>query len=412
MTTLGLVAALIRRAPFTWAFHALGLAIAVAVLGSVLILQRAAEERLTRDLAGIDLVVGAKGSPLQLVTSTLFQVDAPTGNIPLSVQTTLARDPLVESAVPVSLGDSVAGVRIVGTTKEYLDLYSATVGQGAIWDNSMQAVLGAEAARRLSLSIGDSFAGEHGLAGGEAHAEQPYRVVGILRPTGAVIDRLILTDLSSVWALHQHDDGTDASAGRHDHDHDHGQQLVSETSLDNAPEITAVLVRYRSPLAAVVLPPRISGTPDLQPAAPPEEARRLNALVGAGSRAIAGLGVALLILSGLGFMIALIAAVTARRREIALLRALGATPGRIMSLSLTEGALLGMVGGLLGALGARAVAQVVATAGPGGHPLPLPAPGGTEALLLAVALGLAVVGSVAPGWIAARTSVVRTLGGG
>ncbi|MBX9617197.1 MAG: ABC transporter permease, partial [Caulobacteraceae bacterium] len=383
MTAFRFVAALIRRAPFTWAFHALGLAVAVTILGSVLILQRAAGDRLTRDLAGIDLVVGAKGSPLQLVTSTLFQVDAPTGNIPLSVQTTLARDPLVERAVPVSLGDSVAGARIVGTTPDYLDLYGAKLAQGTGWQGSMQAVLGAEAARRLSLGVGDTFAGEHGLAGGHAHADRPYRVVGILKPTGAVIDRLVLTDLSSVWALHG--DGEVPGADGHGHDHDHKAAAAAPGAT--GPEITAVLVRYRSPLAAVVLPRRIADLPDLQPASPPEEARRLAAMVGAGSRAITGLGVALLALSMVGFLIALIAAVTARRREIALLRALGASPGRMVSLSLLEGGLLGAVGGLLGVLGARCVAGIVSRAGPGGHAVPLPAPGATELLLVAAALG-------------------------
>ncbi|MBX9708677.1 MAG: ABC transporter permease [Caulobacteraceae bacterium] len=411
MTALGLVAALIRRAPFTWAFHALGLAVAVAVLGSVLLLQRAAEDRLTRDLAGVDLVVGAKGSPLQIVTSTLFQVDAPTGNIPLSVQASLAGDPLVEAAVPVSLGDSVAGARIVGTTTEYLGLYGAEVVEGSVWDDPMQAVLGHEAARRLSLSIGDSFAGEHGLSGGEAHADQPYRVVGILGPTGAVIDRLVLTDLSSVWALHGHDDEAVGGADDHDHAHDHAA-ATGEEGVDAVGEITAVLVRYRSPLAAVVLPRRIAGTPDLQPAAPPEEARRLAALVGAGSQAIAGLGVALLVLSGVGFLIALIAAVYARRREIALLLALGASPARMMSLSLMEGGLLGLAGGVIGAFGARAVAETVAATGPGGHALPLPVPGLAELLLVIVAVALGLIGSILPGWIAARTSVVRTLVGG
>lgn len=409
MTALGLVVALIRRTPFTWAFHALGLAVAVAVLGSVLILQRAAGDRLTRDLASVDLVVGAKGSPLQLVTSTLFQVDAPTGNIPLSVQAGLARDPLVQSAVPVSLGDSFAGARIVGTTAEYLDLYGATLAMGSGWDGPMQAVLGAEAARRLSMTVGDTFAGEHGLAGGEAHADRPYRVVGILAPTGAVIDRLVLTDLTSVWALHGHGDadGTDHAGPGHNHAH-----ATDATIAASAPEITAVLVRYRSPLAAVVLPRRIAGTPDLQPASPPEEARRVAAMIGAGSQALSGLGAALLVLSGIGFVIALIAAVASRRREIALLRALGASPRRMMSLSLLEGGLLGVVGGALGALGARGVAEIVASAGPGGHSLPLPPPGVIEALLVALALALALVGSIAPGLIATRTPVVRTLGGG
>jgi putative ABC transport system permease protein len=144
MTVFSLLAALVRRAPFSWAFHAIGLAVAIAVLGSVLILQRAADERMARDLARVDLVVGAKGSPLQLVASTLFQVDAPTGNIPLTTLDGLSRDPLVHMAVPVSLGDSVGGSRIVGTSTAHADLYGATLAQGAFWTGPMEAVLGAE----------------------------------------------------------------------------------------------------------------------------------------------------------------------------------------------------------------------------------------------------------------------------
>jgi putative ABC transport system permease protein len=402
MTVFSLLAALIRRSPFSWAFHAIGLAVAIAVLGSVLMLQRAADARMARDLAGVDLVVGAKGSPLQLVTSTLFQVDAPTGNIPLTTLDGLVRDPLVAAAVPVSLGDSVGGARIVGTTPAYADLYGVTLAQGRAWRMPMEAVLGAGTARRLSLDIGDTFAGEHGLSGGEAHAGRPYRVVGILKPSGAVIDRLVLTDLASVWELHGEHSAEEGAAGDHAHEHE-----TATAAPDR--QITAVLVRYRSPLAAVVLPRRIASSPDLQPASPPEEARRLSALVGAGSDAIAGLGLALLALSMIGFLIALAAAVGARRRELALLRALGAPPVRMLTLSLLEGAVLGLAGGLLGAVAARLIAMTVAQAGPGGFALPLPPVGPVEALMVALALGLGLVGAILPGVLAARTDVVRTL---
>jgi len=402
VTVSSLLAALIRRTPLGWAFQAIGLSVAIAVLGSVLILQRAADTRMTRDLAGVDLVVGAKGSPLQLVTATLFQVDAPTGNIPLTTLDILARDPLVQTAVPVSLGDSVGEDRIVGTTPAYAELYGATLAEGRSWSAPMEAVLGAATARRLSLDIGDTFAGEHGFSGGEAHADRPYRVVGILNPSGSVIDRLVLTDLASVWALHG-DHGQDAGGvSDHGHDHDH-----AGTGAER--QITAVLVRYRSPLGAVVLPRRIAGLPDLQPASPPEEARRLSALVGAGSDALAGLGLSLLGLSAIGFLISLSAAVGARRRELALLRALGAPPSRMLTLSLLEGAVLGLAGGLLGAIAARLIAVVVARAGPGGFALPLPAVGPVEIMLVSLALSLGVIGAIVPGVLAARTDVIRTL---
>lgn len=407
MTTAGLLLALVRRSPLTWAFHALGLAVAVAVLGAAFLLRAAAADRLDRDLAGVDLVVGANGSPLQLVASTLFQVDAPTGNIPAAVAASLSADPLVELAAPMSLGDSVRGTRIVGTVPAYLDLYGARIAGGRTWREPMEAVLGADAARSLGLAPGDMFAGEHGLAGGEAHDDHPYRVVGVLAPTGAVIDRLVVTDLASVWALHGDPvDGAAAHSHDHGHDHDHGAPAASPEDR----EVTAVLVRYRSPLGAVVLPPRIGADGRLQAASPAVEARRLTALLGAGADATAGLAAALLALSFLGFLIALAAAVSARRRELALLRALGAPPGRLMGLSLLEGALLGLVGGLAGVALARLVSFLIARAGPGGFSIALPGPGAIDAGLLAMALALGLLGAVVPGLLAARTDVVRTLG--
>ena len=114
MTLFKLLAAFIRRRPVTWGFYAVVLAIAVSVTASVLLLEQAASDRLKRDLGGIDLVIGAKGSPLQLVMSAVFQVDAPTGNIALSKAERFAANPLVRQAIPLSMGDSVGGLRIVG----------------------------------------------------------------------------------------------------------------------------------------------------------------------------------------------------------------------------------------------------------------------------------------------------------
>ncbi len=402
MTVLKLILAGLRRRPATWSFHVLLLAVAVGVTLSVSLVRQATEDRLARDLAGVDLVVGAPGSPLQLILSTLLASDAPTGNIPEAMWTALAGDPLVAEAVPLSLGDSVGDVRIVGTTRDYAALYDAALDKGGWWSGSMQAVLGAQAARRLSLQVGDTFVGAHGVGTAvEAHADHPYRVVGIFEPTGTVIDRLALTSLESVWDLHA--PATDGEAG-HDHDHD--------PHADEAPrEVTAVLVRFRSPMAAVALPPRLARIPGIQSASPAREAQRLNALVGDAAGLLERLGLALLALAASGFVLALTAAVLQRRPEIALLKALGARPALLARWLVLEGLLLGMAGGLLGlALGRGLTAVIIAS---GATPLALsaPPPGAAELVLIGAAAIVGALGAL-PALIAAlRIDPVKTLQG-
>ena len=170
----------------------------------VLLFERALEDRLGRDARGVDLVVGAKGSGLQLVLSSVFHIDVPTGNVRLPELREIARHRMVAGVIPLSLGDAYRGFRIVGTTHAYPDLYGARLAQGRLWERSMEAVAGAHAARRTGLRTGDSFVGSHGLEGdsGFHHGEHPYRVVGVLRETGTVLDRLILVNSASVWEVH------------------------------------------------------------------------------------------------------------------------------------------------------------------------------------------------------------------
>lgn len=407
MTIGKLVWAFIRQRPVTWAFHVLLLAVAVAVTVSVLLVREAADARLTRDLAGVDLVVGAEGSPLQLVMSSVFQADAPTGNIPLDVAEQLARDPLVSRAVPVSLGDSLGLYRIVGTTHRYRELHDAELVQGRWWSDPMEAVIGSVVAQRMGLGVGDTFVGAHGLDGGaETHADQPYRIVGVLQPTGAVVDRLVLTDLASVWALHgPHETTSTAGPAAHvDHD-DHIH------SAEAPREVTAVLIEYRSALGAVVLPPRIARLPGLQAASPAREAQRLNALIGDGAAMAGRLGWALLALAAAGFVMALLTAVLARRRELALLKALGAHPARLSAVVMLEGALLGLIGGLLGLALGRLVAWAVARSDVAPLALSLPSPGLQDVFILAGALALGLLAAAPAAVAAVRTNAVRALQG-
>lgn len=397
----------IRRKPLSWAFHILSLALGVAVVVALLALDRAVETRFDRDLAGIDLVVGAKGSPLQIILSTVFQIDQPTGNIPMATLAMLKRNMLVKDAVPVSLGDNLAGYRIVGTTPQFAQLYTARLAAGSLWTKPLQAVLGSEVARTEHLGVGATFIGEHGLSrGGELHSATPYRVTGVLAPTGAVIDRLVLTDTSSVWRVHEQENAEHAEARSVE-----SRNGEANAYPDAGREVTAILVRYRSVMGALMVPRLLKMQPDIQTAVPAVEIVRLNGLLGTGGDVLRGFGIGLLALSGLGFFVALLAAVQERQRDLALLRALGAGPGLLLRLVLLEAAALGLVGGLLGlALGRGAGAIAARAIGAHGGPhLPLPPAGSTEIVILAAALLLALTAALIPALVAYRAQPAEAL---
>lgn len=194
-----------------------GLSLVLAALGAGLIslllqLNHQLDQQFQRNLAGIDLVVGAKGSPLQLILSGMYHIDAPTGNIPIAESKAFLnpRHPLIKKAVPLSLGDSHRGHRIVGTTYDFLDLYQAEIAEGKRWEAPLEVVAGASVAQKLGLRIGDTFKSSHGLIEDEdlIHADaDAFRVVGILKPTGSVADQLLLTSNESLWVVHEHHAG-------------------------------------------------------------------------------------------------------------------------------------------------------------------------------------------------------------
>lgn len=405
MNRFKLVWAFISRKPLTWAFHMLALALGVAVVTALLLVQEGLETRFKRDLADIELVVGAKGSPLQLVLSSVFALDVPTGNIPLSEAERFSRHPLVKRAVPVSLGDNAAGFHIVGTSLAYPEIYGAKLQSGQMWSAPMEVVLGSEAARVMKLAPGATFTGQHGLTtGGDAHGDKPYRVTGILVPTGAVIDRLILTDTASVWKVHEEAHPAEA----------HGEAEHATDAVHDGREVTALLVTYRSMLGAVMLPREVSATANLQPAVPAIEVGRLNRLLGSGGDVLQGFGAGLLVLAGFGFVLTLATAVGQRAPQLALLRVLGARPAMLFSLVTIEALLLGLTAGVTGVgLGwAAAMFAAQASATTGGPELALSMPGLREVWILAGALAISLVAALGPAISAYRTDPARVLKGG
>jgi putative ABC transport system permease protein len=139
------------------------LSLGIAVITVLILFNKQFEQKITENAKGIDLVVGAKGSPLQLILCNIFHIDFPTGNIPLIEAERVAKHRLVKSAIPMALGDSYQGYRIIGTTQNYAALYNAELESGGWWEKDMEVTIGAATAELLKLKLGDKFMSTHGL---------------------------------------------------------------------------------------------------------------------------------------------------------------------------------------------------------------------------------------------------------
>lgn len=441
MTWLRLALANLLLSPLTSAVNILLMTLGTASIVLLLLAGSQLSDTMSRDARGIDLVVGAPGSPVQLVLAAVYHADIPPGNIELGSAERWADDPRVESAVPVSIGDSYRGYRIVGTRPAFADIYDAEIASGRFWDRPLEAVLGATAAAKTGLKSGATFSGAHGLGeGGSGHEDHPYEVVGVLQPTGTVLDRLILTSLESVWDLHAparpHDDDhaevadDDEHADRHADEHsdegahlaqtendverpgDHAHDGHDERSAHDADrEVTALLIRYATPMAAITLPREINAGDGLQAAAPAVEVARLLQLIGLGLEGLNAFAWMLILTAALSVFAALYGSLRARRSDLAILRCLGATRWELLVALLLEGLVLTIIGVLLGLIVAHGAMELLGGWLESSRGVALT--GWTwiaaETWLLLSLVGVGVVAAAIPAVQAYRTDVARVL---
>ena len=332
------------------------LTLGVGMIALLVQVNRHIQEQMENNVRGIDMVVGAKGSPLQLILSAVYHIDAPTGNISPHEAEELQRNRMVEFGIPLSYGDSYQGYRIVGTNHQYPELYEATVSTGELWQEPFEVTIGATVAQNLDLKMDDTFSGAHGLAeGGEIHDEHAYRVVGILSYTNSVIDQLILTATESVWEVHHHEEDSETSSeeasqdleaheDRHEGEHDDHEEEQ---------EITAMLIKFRSPIAMIQLPRSVNEDTSMQAAVPVYEISRLFSLMGVGVDTLSTIALVIMAVSGLSVFISLYNALKDRQYEMALMRTYGASSWQLVLLVLQEGLLLTLIGFLLGMLFSR-----------------------------------------------------------
>jgi putative ABC transport system permease protein len=390
--------------------NALLLALGLAAAGVVALAQHQIDRAFDRDLRGIDAVVGAKGSPMQLILSSVLHLDVPAGNVKLADVNQLSSHKQVKAVIPISLGDNLSGHRIVGTSLAYPALYGATPATGRLFGKPMEATLGAQVAANTGLTVGQQFAGSHGLgAGGELHAKAPFTVVGVLAACGCVLDGLVLTATESVWQVHDAEHATDAK----------DLAAIQAAMLDER-EVTAAIVQYNTPLAAVGFPRFVNQRTNLQAAAPALEISRLLRMLGAGTAVLKGFAWVLLLVAALSVWMALHAGLRERRADWAALRLLGASPLRLVGVLAAQSLLLALVASALAvplALAAHAGAAQLAQSSGVLSAQAAPGAPGLGGLTLAlqlwwlplVATGVALLATLAPAWGLYRVDAAELL---
>jgi putative ABC transport system permease protein len=342
MSFAGLAFAYLRRrwgqAVLSMLVGALGIAAVATVLVGFDALPRAARHA----WGGADLVVGPKGSALDLVLCCALHVSEPRGLVSLSAATRAVRSPMIRAEAPIALGDNVEGWRIVGTVPALLGIYHAGFASGAIWTDKLQAVAGATAARELGLKLGDSFISAHGLANSEdKHDKFPYKLVGILKPTGSVLDRLVLTDIETVRYVHREQARMEMAE----------RGSTDENPAAHTPDAaTAVIASFRLPTAALLVQRQVDADDRLTAANPSFEIARLLSYARPLTAAVTGFGLLLTSIAAIAAALGLLATMSARTRDLALLRALGASRAGLATVALCESAFIAMGALVLGLL--------------------------------------------------------------
>ena len=401
--------------PWATMISLLLLLLGVSIISLLLQLNEQLDDQFKKNIRGIDLVVGAKGSPLQLILSAVYHIDNPTGNIPLKEARILQKNPLVESWIPMAYGDNYKGYRILGTDWSYVEHYEGMLREGAAWEEPFETVLGATAAERLGLGVGDEFFGAHGnVAEGEVHEEHPYLVTGILSKTETALDQLILTSLNSVWDIHDHEEPATADSAHDDHEQDHEHEEGDIHDDDEDRDITAVLIKWRNPMAMMTLPRFINQETSMQAAVTAIEINRLFDLFAVAITTLRGIAMAIVFISAISVFFSLYNSLRGRAYELALMRTMGAGGNTLLLMVLLEGFWLALLGALAGLVLSRVGMAILSSLAEDAYRYEfvwwnlLP----EEGILFIGTLVVGLIAAAIPAWSAYRTDISETLRGG
>ena len=403
----------------TLALVLLSVALSSFLLLGVERLRQDVRENFAQSVSGTDLIVGARGGSLQLLLYAVFRIGSATNNVELSSLEDIARHRAVAWMVPLSLGDSHRGFPVLATTPGYFehfrygDKQPLRLAQGRAFSGDLaglyDVVLGAEVAERLGYGLGHRLTLSHGgseMPGAE-HADKPFTVVGILQRTGTPVDRTLHISLQAMEAIH-----LDWAAGVPLP----GQKVSAEQArqADLRPkQVTAALFGLKNRAAVFAVQREVADyeAEPLMAVLPGVALDELWDVVGSGERALLAMSALVAVVSLAGLVAVVLAGLNERRRELAVLRAVGAAPRHVLLMLATEGALVTLAGVLLGSL--LLVLAIVAV-GPWlqqqyGIGLTLAAPGATQWALLGAVLAAGFGASLVPGWRAYRLSLADGL---
>lgn len=336
------------RNKLTTFLNVLLVAFGVGILSILFLASTQIGNKLEQNAKDIDLVVGAKGSPLQLILSSIYHIDFPTGNIPAKDAHELMQNPLVKRAVPLALGDNYDGYRIVGTDSAFIGLYGLKLDKGNYWTKDLEVTIGSTVASETKLKIGDTFFGAHGLTGSsDVHKHHAYVVKGILKVQGNVTDNLVLTNIGSVYKMHEPEPK--------EHVHNPGD----EAKEINNREITSILIQYRSPMSVVLFPRMVNQSTNMQAASPAMESARLFSLIGVGIDSLKWFALLIMAISALSVFISLYNSMKEKKYDLAIMRCLGASKTKLFFLVMLEGLMVTIIGAVLGLLIGHIALQII-----------------------------------------------------
>lgn len=387
----------------------ISVALSVGLISAVLTLRDETRQRFEEEQNAYDVVVGPPGSPLQLVLNSVYFIDQATGTIPYSTYEKIRQHEDVNDAFPIALGDTYKGFRIVGTEPHLFEYpwesvrgekrYPFKLEAGRFFEAPMEAVVGYRVANETGLKAGDDFIGLHGSIdmgelNEEDHSDTPYKVVGVLKPSGTSNDRAIFVDIGSVWETHK----------------DGGGSLELVTT--EGPQVTSVLVDLYTPATAFVFMQEMNKTYPVKSARPVDEILKLyrNVLQPAVA-VLKGIGYIVVVISAISILIGLYLSIIQRRRDLAIMRALGASAGEIFGAVIIEAFLvtaLGIVAGwATGKLGALALGSY--TARTYGMGITHISTGREELQFFAIVALLGLLAGILPAWQAYQTDVAKNL---
>jgi len=400
----------------TAALTVTAIALSVAMLLGVEKLRRDARDAFANTISGTDLIVGARSGAVQLLLYSVFRIGDATNNISWQSYRDIASHPRVRWTVPLSLGDSHRGHRVLGTSEAYFEHYRYAGEQtlrfaaGGPFEDVFDAVLGAEVARRLGYALGDPIVVAHGTGSVSfaEHDDKPFRVAGILEPTGTPVDRTVHVSLEGIEAMH-----VDWRSGAPPMP---GQEISAEEArrMDLSPQaITAFLVGLDSRVAVFAVQRHVNeyrGEP-LLAIIPGVALQELWQLIGVAENALRVISAMVVVTGLLGMLTVILSTLEARRREMAVLRSVGARPAHVFGLFVSEAALLGLAGAALGV--ALMYAAVLAlrpfATGAFGLHLPLTALEGSDLALLGLVICAGLLAGTVPALRAYRLSLADGL---